>query len=157
MVSKTLQDYISKMPGSAQTALGREMLELKAKGTPEELVDTAIKKRLGLIQDYEDANAEIKSTLGEILSSVKEVGKLKKDVAEVRQAIKDIPATQMMPFNTDLPAISGADFGIKVNDNVSIGSTAGMTSKIVMKEETKKDDTSSITEMLRKVKSESKS
>jgi hypothetical protein len=158
MVSKTLQDYIARMPSSAQTALGREMLELKAHGTPEELVDMAIKKRLGLIQDYDTDNADIKNALGEILTEVKEVKKLKQDVADVKKAIKDIPASQqiMMPFNTDLPPISGADFGIKVNDNVSIGSTQGMTSKIVMKEETKKDDTSSITEMLRKVKESNK-
>ena len=148
MLSKSLQDFIKKMPSSQQTEIGREMVQMRINGLPNEMIDDAMSKRLGLVEKVD--NTEIKDALGEILINIKDN---KKDIAQVKKAISDIPPAQtvMMPFNTDLAPISGKDFGIKVDDNVSIGDTKGMTSKIVTKEETKKDDTSNIVNLLKQM------
>lgn len=157
MVSENILKYIKNMPASEQTRLGREMLELRANGTPEELIDDVISKRLNV--PVSNNNGEIKEALGEILTNVKDhkktteaVNKLKQDLDDIKTAISGIQV-----FQTDLPPISGKDFGMAaVAPVVDIGSTKGMESKMVIKEESRKDDISSIADMLRAVKESSK-
>jgi len=156
MVSKVIQEFIKGIGNQEATQLGREMLEMKAQGVPDEVVDDVFKARLGLAEEKIEVleqvqtNPELKDTLNKILDSVKEQSESLKGVKEEVKNVKKV-VNNIQPYNTDLPAIGPADLGIKVDAPVDIGK-GQFTSSIELKSEVKKDDTSGIVAKLKSMK-----
>lgn len=159
MVSKEIQNFIKGIGKAEATQLGREMLDMRAQGVPDEVVDDVFKKRLGLIEEKVEViekiqtQPEIKDTLNKILDTVIEqkegLKSVKEEVRNVKQVVNGI---NLQPYNVDLPAIGPADLGIKIDAPVDLGKGQNISSSIDVKSEVKKDDTSSIIEKLRQMK-----